>query len=183
MAIDYFDQKLALNDLTGNVLANAVAQVYAIEDTTYSTPLEITDLSGVPLDQLRSSPTGIYPAFIVPSGETQVVARSGGVVTPLTSLLGTLLLMFPDPSSASDGLILAVSEGAYVLALGGGGGGDGDGSARSVFYDAAADVWPPRPPVTGPVTFYSTTDASAIRHPDMAVGDMWVQHPDALEEP
>lgn len=89
MADDYFDAKLALNPETGNVVAGAVAQVFAPEDSTFSTPLEITDLAGVPLGALIASPTGIYPPFRVVSGLQDVYAKSGPVITPITSREGS----------------------------------------------------------------------------------------------
>lgn len=89
MTDDYFDMKLALNPETGNVVASAEAQVYAIEDTTFSTPLQITDMSDIPLASLIASPTGIYPQFKVTTGEERVMAKAGTMVTPLTSAEGS----------------------------------------------------------------------------------------------
>ncbi|MDF2918135.1 MAG: hypothetical protein K0S70_2352, partial [Microbacterium sp.] len=60
--IDYFPATLAA-DGNGNTVKNASAQVYALADTTLSTPLALTDLQGVPMPELRSSDLGIYPAF------------------------------------------------------------------------------------------------------------------------
>ncbi len=89
MADDYFDAKLALNPETGNVVAGASALVYAISDTSFTTPLTITDLQGIPLGALIASPTGIYPPFIVTTGEQKVLAVSGSMRTPLTSVEGS----------------------------------------------------------------------------------------------
>lgn len=80
-----YDAKLAL-DQNGNRVINAEANVYAASDTTFSTPLVITDSSGHPLDKLRSNSDGIYPAFRVPSGALQINVKSGDRVTPMTSL-------------------------------------------------------------------------------------------------
>lgn len=88
MAEDYFDEKLALNPETGNVVPGAQAQVYAITDVTFSTPLQITDPSGIPLAALIASPSGVYPQFVVPSGESKVMAKSGSMVTMITSVEG-----------------------------------------------------------------------------------------------
>jgi len=113
---DFFKQEIALNDLTGTILANAAAQVYAMEDTAFETPLAITDMSGSPMATLRSSPTGFYPAFIIPSGETQVIARSGAALTPLVSFLGHLLALLPNPDGEADQLTIVTQSGEYVLA-------------------------------------------------------------------
>lgn len=88
MADDYFGAELALDPATGNSVGNAVATVYAIDDTSFATPLTITDMSDVPLANLVASPNGIYPPFKVVGGITSVMAVSGGLVTPLTSKLG-----------------------------------------------------------------------------------------------
>src|SRR5690606_15809099 len=98
MATDYFDWNLALNELTGSTVPGAIAQVYAIDDTEFTTPLTITDMTDVPLATLTASPTGLYPPFKVTSGQTQVIVKSGDVITPVTSLLGALLGVIPDPS-------------------------------------------------------------------------------------
>lgn len=113
--LDYFDQKIALNDLTGNIVPNATAEVFAMTDTSFSTPLAITDMTGLPLPQLRSSPTGFYPAFRVPSGQTQVIARSSTVLTVITSFLGHILALLPNPTGQPDQLAIATQGGAYVL--------------------------------------------------------------------
>lgn len=126
MAEDYFDTKLALNPDTGTVIPNAVAQVYAMSDTAFSTPLPITDMSELPLTALVASPTGVYPPFKCP-GHTQVMARAGEAKTPLTSLFGMLLNVIPDPTHADDGDVLTVLNGLFVLdpVSNGGGGGSG----------------------------------------------------------
>lgn len=131
--IDYFDQKLGLNEQTGLAVANAVAQVYAMTDTAFATPLPITDMAGLPMSELRASPNGIYPVFRC-AGHTQVNARSGGVTTPITSLLGHILMLIPSPAGADDGLTLATVGGEYVLVPGGAGSGDAsdDGIASLV---------------------------------------------------
>ena len=179
--IDYFDQKLALNDLTSAPLPNAIAQVYAVTDTAFAEPLPITDISGLPMAELRASPSGIYPVFRC-AGHTQVIARSGGILTPITSLLGHILLLLPDPAGGYDGQVLGVVAGGYELVDSSGGGGGG-GTGASVFYNASTSAWGMRPAVTYPVMFVSTNSPTAPRPPSMATFDMWVQHPGALEAP
>lgn len=80
-----YDAKLGL-DQNGNRVINAEADVYAASDTTFSTPLVITDTQGVPMAKLYSNSDGIYPAFRVPSGELSVRVKSGNAITPMTSL-------------------------------------------------------------------------------------------------
>lgn len=92
MADDFYDYKLAIDPLTGNIVPGATAAVYTVDDTAHSTPLAITDLQGVPLpgNQITAGPTGIFPPFKVVSGAKRVIAVdvSSGVVTPMSSEIG-----------------------------------------------------------------------------------------------
>lgn len=83
--IDYFSAAVAL-DQNGSLVRDAVADVYALSDTTFSIPLAITDLQGVPMAKLRSNSEGIFPPFRIVSGEQQIVAKSGDRLTPMTSI-------------------------------------------------------------------------------------------------
>lgn len=116
MADDYFDMKLAVTPQTLVPIPGAEAQVFAMEDTTFANPLPITDLQGIPMAKLVASPTGVYPPFKVPSGETQVFAVSGAAITPLTSLYGHLLDLIPNPTGQADQLTIVTQSGAFVLA-------------------------------------------------------------------
>lgn len=125
MVDDYFEKSLALAP-TGGAVPNAEALVYAVSDTSFSTPLTITDRSGIPLTTLIASPDGIFPQFMCP-GVTQVVAKAGDVTTTITSLLGHVLLLIPDPTHADDGNVLVVADGGYALDTSPGGGDTGSG--------------------------------------------------------
>lgn len=111
---DYFFPEIALDYTTGLPVPDAEADVYALADTGFTTPLPITDMNGIPLAKLKASPTGIYPAFRCP-GYTQVVAKDGGLTTPLTSRYGFILEVVPDPSTADDGLAVGTASGSYTL--------------------------------------------------------------------
>lgn len=137
MANDYFDWAAALNEVTGSTLPNAIADIYAQDDTGFSVPLAITDVSDVPLAHLIATPTGLYPPFKVVSGETHVVALSGDVVTPITSLLGRLFDVFPNPQGAADGQTLSTEGDTYVLSAGGG---TGDGGAGIQTFAVGSDT-------------------------------------------
>ena len=111
---DYFEAKLALNPDTGAPVAGAEADVYAFDDVAFTTPLAITDMADVPLAKLIASPTGIYPPFKVAGEPTRVLAKSGPMVTPLTSVEGSKgdkgdpgdpadpALLLPDPEALPD---------------------------------------------------------------------------------
>jgi hypothetical protein len=90
MPTDYFDYALAIDPNAGVVIPNATAQVYAITDVAFASALDITDVTNVPLVQLKASPTGVFPPFKVVAGDTQVFAVTpAGLVTPLTSVFGS----------------------------------------------------------------------------------------------
>lgn len=86
--VGYFPATLAVDSNTGTRLRNAEAQVFAISDTSFSAPLAITDIAGVPFTggTLVSNSDGIYPEFKPPAGVTQVIVKSGQALTPMTSV-------------------------------------------------------------------------------------------------
>lgn len=86
--VGYFPATLAIDSVTGTRLKNAEAQVFAIADNTFTTPLPITDIAGVPMsgNLLTSNSDGIYPEFKPPAGVMQVIVKSGTALTPMTSI-------------------------------------------------------------------------------------------------
>lgn len=134
--IDYFFHEIAMNDLTGQPVPDAEADVYAMTDTGFTTPLPITDIQGLPLAKLKASPTGIFPAFRCP-GQTQVVAKSGDLTTPISSRFGFVFEVVPDPTGSPDDYVLATSSGGYVLVPLPGSGGEATGVRESVDYVTA----------------------------------------------
>ena len=151
MVDDYFDSTLALNPAGGTV-PNAVATVYALDDITFTTPLEITNMSGVIIDSIVASPDGIYPAFKVTSGERKVNAKSGEYITPITSMEGMRGepgapgepgVGLPPAGSLPDGYMPVVAAGVWSAAPApsGGGGGGGSGSILEVYW-VAGSGWP-----------------------------------------
>lgn len=159
MADDYFEAKLALNLETGNVVPGAEAKVFAISDTAFAHELAITDMTGIPLASLIASPTGIYPQFKVVSGEVQVMAKSGTMITPLTSVEGSRGqpgapgapgVGLPPATSLPDGYVPVVASGQWTAAPASTGGGGGSGSILEVYW-VAGSGWPalPSTPVPG----------------------------------
>lgn len=73
---------------TGTILRSGSGQVYAEGDTTFSTPLAVTDLAGVPLVTVAIDAQGVTQSFIadVPT----VIWKSGDYVLPIFSPTGTL---------------------------------------------------------------------------------------------
>lgn len=79
MTIFTFPAMVAVNPLaTGSVVANGAGQVYALSDTTYTTPLSITDLSGNPIAILRSNALGLIQPFQT-NGYSEVNFRASGL--------------------------------------------------------------------------------------------------------
>ena len=158
MADDYFDPKLALNLETGNVVPGAQAQVYAIEDTSFLTPLAITDMTGIPLAALIASPTGIYPSFKVVTGEQVVLAKSGSMVTPITSVEGSRGpagqpgspgVGLPSATSLPDGYTPVTASGTWTAQPAGTTGGTSSGSMLEVYWIDGTG-WPVLPATAPP---------------------------------
>jgi hypothetical protein len=105
--------------------------VYAVADTLFATPLPITDVTGATLSELLASPTGVFPQFVVPSGETQVMIRtSGGIVTPAVSLGGAV------PEFVA-GTNVSIEQGAGTVTISA----DGGSLAIKVGGSAPAGGW------------------------------------------
>lgn len=109
--VGYFPATAAVDGATGARLRYAEAKVYAWSDTTYATPLAITDLQGIPMPggQLVAA-DGVYPDFIPPAGVLQVRVKSGIYVTPMTSL--TVFAQAADQSAtrAADAALAAAED-------------------------------------------------------------------------
>lgn len=87
---DYFKEAVAYHPSWGG-LRNATAQVFALDDVGFTTPLAITDLNGNPLAGLVTNKDGIYAPFKVVGGATQVNIKSGPFVLEVHSVLGPAL--------------------------------------------------------------------------------------------
>lgn len=81
-----FPSSLALDD-RNNIVREAEAHVYDVNDTALASPLPITDLQGVPFTggKLVAS-NGIFPQFRTPAGVLEVYLKSGDRVTQLTDI-------------------------------------------------------------------------------------------------
>lgn len=84
---DYFERSLAWQPNVGPT-PNVEADVYAISDTGFTSPLDLTDMSDVPIAKLVADSFGVYPQFKVVTGETAVVTKSGSIISALISELG-----------------------------------------------------------------------------------------------
>jgi len=88
---DKFDFELAYNPATNILVPGAEFEVYAVDDTTFTTPLALFDPdSGATIDPLVSSSVGVLPQFAVDGNPTQVVIKSGAFATLLTSRYAAL---------------------------------------------------------------------------------------------
>lgn len=118
-----FEEKIAYDPFTGSALSNAEADIYAQDDVDFTTPLPLTDLSGVPVLKLVSSDDGVFPPFKVDSVTEYpvVVAKSGPFTTVIRSLAGLKGddgRGITDVSVAPDGALTVVLSDSTVLEAG-----------------------------------------------------------------
>lgn len=85
-----FRAEVAYDIPTKSLLPGAVADVYADDDTTFSTPLTLTELGGAPMAQLVANDQGVFPPFKVDSPDVHdsVIAKSGSYTTVIVSTSG-----------------------------------------------------------------------------------------------
>lgn len=80
---------IAVNPANGELIGGATFTVHAPDDTSFSTPLAVTDPNtGVAINPLRSNSNGTLPSFKVAGDLPRVKLKSGGFVTELISLGG-----------------------------------------------------------------------------------------------
>lgn len=117
---------IAVNPADGSLIGGATFTVHAPDDTSFSTPLTVTDpVSGAAINPLRSNSNGTLPAFKVAGDLPRVRIKSGGFVTELVSLDGLVSQRvselgpsgLPDPTGLPDGYVAVVSGGAWASAL------------------------------------------------------------------
>ncbi|MEV8272683.1 hypothetical protein [Microbacterium sp. NPDC077184] len=86
---DLYTSQIAYNPDTGQLVSDAVFQVYAPDDVSFTNPLALTEpASGVNIPTLRSSNIGVLPPFRVAGDLPEVVIRSGSFATLLSSRFG-----------------------------------------------------------------------------------------------
>lgn len=165
-----YDSMPAIDD-AGTPARGATGQVYAVTDLTRSSPLLVTDLTGITLANLRTNHLGILPPFMV-EDHKEVVWKSGAHEQLLVSVSGILddveaarqaAIAAETAAQQAAGLVGAPSttavatmfntpgNAAYdaVVALiqeHGGGGGTGDAQAENLEairrYDPDTEEWP-----------------------------------------
>ncbi len=98
--IDYFDSPVAYNPDSDDLVTGATFQVFAPDDSSFATPLAVTDpASGANITVLSSSNIGVLPAFRVAGDLPQVVLKSGAFTTLLSSRFGALIEAGFDPDA------------------------------------------------------------------------------------
>ena len=85
-----YEQLSAYDAPSGAIARNAVGQVYATTDTTFTTPLPVRDLADVPMTSLTSNNDGIIPPFKVEDHKV-VNWKSGPYIFPVASIEGFIL--------------------------------------------------------------------------------------------
>lgn len=84
-----YDSQIALDQSTEQIARNAAGHVYATTDTTFSTPLTVTDLAGVVRSEIIANGLGLIEEFRVEDHKL-VVWKSGDFKTQLASISGII---------------------------------------------------------------------------------------------
>lgn len=96
-----FQQRYVV-DTSGQPVASASGRIYATSDTTFTNPLAVTDLVGVPMTEVAISEIGVNVAFVV-EDHMQVIWRSSDSST--TVLFESLDGMYEAAVSAREAAI------------------------------------------------------------------------------
>ncbi|MEV8269163.1 hypothetical protein AB0P19_02375 [Microbacterium oleivorans] len=104
---DLFDQPLAIdpngNDGEGEIVADAVFEVFAADDLSFTTPLQVFEpVSGAQIEELRSSSIGQLPQFRVDGDPPTVVLKSGDYAVRVLSPLGIAKLAVSEAGLGPD---------------------------------------------------------------------------------
>ncbi|OZD48564.1 hypothetical protein CH252_18710 [Rhodococcus sp. 06-1477-1B] len=86
--VGYFPATVVVNESTFAPIVNAEGYVFSASDTSFSSPLNITDVQGVPFpgSKLVANARGITQSFRAPAGVVEVRVKFGEAVTPMISL-------------------------------------------------------------------------------------------------
>src|SRR5690606_44516 len=127
--VSYAYGPLVAYDPTAGVLVkSASGRVYALNDTSFVSPLSVTDLQGVTLTDIVSSADGVLPEFKV-DDHPSVMWKSGNFVLLLESVKGLqeaaedAAAAAEAAQSAAEAAQLAAEEAAANSGGGSGGGG------------------------------------------------------------
>lgn len=94
MSLFTFGPFVAYDPTTGTLVTSGSGQVYAITDTTFTTPLSVTDLTGSAMTEVKSSNVGIIDEFNVNLADDagEVNWKSGDWVIRLNSFKGVMAI-------------------------------------------------------------------------------------------
>lgn len=128
---DYYQGNFAYDPLTNRLVGDAPFTVHLPSDVAGATPLAVTEaISGAPITSLRSNSVGALVDFAVEGEPPQIILRTTGFATKLTSIFGAVLAAGLDPVTVQKAIAAADrSEAAATraerAASGAGGGGAG----------------------------------------------------------
>lgn len=120
MPIQTFPEILVVDE-QGNAAAGATVQAFNLVDTSFTTPLAVTDLNGLPLTMVSNS-RGMVQAHRINASSGVVVYRSGSM-PPFARISFDSVVAAADAASASASAAQASRIAAEAAAAGGGGGG------------------------------------------------------------
>lgn len=122
MATFRFPGYPAVDPATNQVVTNAVGQVYAVTDTSFTTPLTVTDLTGTPMTLVKVGPLGVTEQFIT-TDQPEVNWKSGSYVIYLWSPMSMVAATSSSASAAASSAAAAeasrlAAEAATALSTG-----------------------------------------------------------------
>lgn len=101
---------IAVNPANGELIGGATFTVHAPDDTSFSTPLAVTDPNtGVAINPLRSNSNGTLPSFKVAGDLPRVKLKSGTFVTELVSLGGLVAEQIEEAGLDSETVSAAIA--------------------------------------------------------------------------
>lgn len=164
-----FESQIALDAPTGAIARNAEGQVFATSDTTFTTPLAVQDLAGVPRTALVSNNLGLIEPFQV-EDQKLVNWKSGPYIVPVLSIQGVIA----DGEANRDASLAAQAAAEQAASLSSLPEGGTDGQVLTVGPDGPA--WqPPAQATSGitgaPTAWPSTFPPSAHTHPAGQISD------------
>lgn len=158
--VDYlYTSKPVIDPVTGNLVADASLQFYAEDDLGHTTPLPVTDVTGLPLAAITTNRLGLHAPFIV-ADEPVGVLSDGTYSVAVDSPRG--MLTATEAAQAATEAAYAELQ-AYILANPGGGSPGVTAHGALSGLGAPADDHPQyHTDARGDVRYYTKEAASAL---------------------
>lgn len=124
---------IAVNPANGELIGGATFTVHAPDDTSFSTPLAVTDPNtGVAINPLRSNSNGTLPTFKVAGDLPRVKLKSGAFVTELVSLDGLVATQITNAGLGPETVSAAIAAAATATTKAGEAAGSAGAAAETL---------------------------------------------------